>query len=116
MIMMMMFSKKACSCSLRKFYWHAAIIMENFSLFYSNDEDALMSYNDIRQFQMTWNMVDVNRKVHVSTAALSLITLISIVTNQVEPMKINVLFSDFNLCVSGALSLVVLVFTMTNQV
>ncbi|XP_074643734.1 sodium leak channel NALCN-like [Tubulanus polymorphus] len=44
-----------------------AIIMENFSLFYSNEEDALLSYNDIRQFQNTWNMVDVNRKgvVHV---------------------------------------------------
>lgn len=41
----------------------AAIIMENFSLFYSNEEDALLSYNDIRQFQNTWNMVDINRKV-----------------------------------------------------
>ncbi|KAK3094316.1 hypothetical protein FSP39_000242 [Pinctada imbricata] len=39
-----------------------AIIMENFSLFYSNEEDALLNYNDIRQFQNTWNMVDINRK------------------------------------------------------
>ncbi|CAH1782033.1 unnamed protein product [Owenia fusiformis] len=39
-----------------------AIIMENFSLFYSNEEDALLSYNDIRQFQNTWSLVDVNRK------------------------------------------------------
>ncbi|GFS24477.1 sodium leak channel non-selective protein-like, partial [Elysia marginata] len=39
-----------------------AIIMENFSLFYSNEEDALLSYNDIRQFQNTWNLVDINRK------------------------------------------------------
>ncbi|XP_046577854.1 LOW QUALITY PROTEIN: sodium leak channel non-selective protein-like [Haliotis rubra] len=39
-----------------------AIIMENFSLFYSNEEDALLSYNDIRQFQNTWNYVDINRK------------------------------------------------------
>jgi hypothetical protein len=37
--------------------------MENFSLFYSNEEDALLSYNDIRQFQSTWNLVDINRKV-----------------------------------------------------
>lgn len=36
--------------------------MENFSLFYSNEEDALLSYNDIRQFQNTWNCVDINRK------------------------------------------------------
>jgi hypothetical protein len=43
--------------------------MENFSLFYSNEEDALLSYNDIRQFQNTWNMVDINRKV----SSLSLI-------------------------------------------
>ena len=46
-----------------------AIIMENFSLFYSNEEDALLSYSDIRQFQATWNMVDVNRKVHVCMSA-----------------------------------------------
>lgn len=31
-------------------------------MFYSNEEDALLSYNDIRQFQNTWNIVDVNRK------------------------------------------------------
>ena len=29
-----------------------AIIMENFSLFYSNEEDALLSYADIRNFQV----------------------------------------------------------------
>lgn len=40
----------------------AAIIMENFSLFYSNEEDALMSYADIRNFQNTWNIVDVHQK------------------------------------------------------
>jgi len=52
--------------------WLSAIIMENFSLFYSNEEDALLSYNDIRQFQATWNMVDVNRKVHVRTTSICL--------------------------------------------
>ncbi|VDQ17114.1 unnamed protein product [Trichobilharzia regenti] len=40
--------------------------MENFSLFYSNDEDAIMSYNDIRNFQLAWNIIDVNRKVSIS--------------------------------------------------
>ena len=44
-----------------------AIIMENFSLFYSNEEDALLSYNDIRQFQNTWNLVDINRKGMIPT-------------------------------------------------
>ncbi|KAK7489326.1 hypothetical protein BaRGS_00019434, partial [Batillaria attramentaria] len=39
-----------------------AIIMENFSLFYSNEEDALLSYSDIRHFQNSWNLVDINRK------------------------------------------------------
>ena len=38
--------------------------MENFTLFYSNEEDALLNYGDIRQFQNTWNMVDVHRKVY----------------------------------------------------
>lgn len=36
--------------------------MENFSLFYSNEEDALLSYNDIRMYQNTWNNVDIDRK------------------------------------------------------
>lgn len=39
-----------------------AIIMENFSLFYSSEEDALLSYTDIRNFQNTWNMVDAQQK------------------------------------------------------
>ena len=37
--------------------------MENFSLFYSNEEDASLSHNDIRHFQNTWNLVDIARKV-----------------------------------------------------
>lgn len=36
--------------------------MENFSLFYSNEEDALLSYADIRNFQNTWNVVDNHQK------------------------------------------------------
>lgn len=48
------------------FILFVAIIMENFSLFYSNEEDALLGYNDIRQFQNTWNIVDIYRKVRSS--------------------------------------------------
>lgn len=36
--------------------------MENFSLFYSNEEDALLSYADIRNFQNTWNVVDIHQR------------------------------------------------------
>lgn len=36
--------------------------MENFSLFYSNEEDALLSYADIRNFQNTWNIVDSHQR------------------------------------------------------
>ncbi|KAI6238408.1 Four domain-type voltage-gated ion channel alpha-1 subunit [Aphelenchoides fujianensis] len=32
-----------------------AVIIENFSLFYSSEEDALLSYSDIRNFQLVWN-------------------------------------------------------------
>ncbi|KAL7671716.1 hypothetical protein ACOME3_006620 [Neoechinorhynchus agilis] len=39
-----------------------AIIMENFSLFYSNEEDALLSHTDVRHFQYVWNLVDSSRK------------------------------------------------------
>lgn len=37
--------------------------MENFSLFYSSEEDALLSYADIRNFQAIWNIVDTDQKV-----------------------------------------------------
>ena len=37
-------------------------VLENFSLFYSNEEDALLSYTDIRNFQTVWNMIDTGRK------------------------------------------------------
>lgn len=41
---------------------YSAIIMENFSLFYSSEEDALLSYADIRNFQHVWNKVDREQK------------------------------------------------------
>nr|XP_020754233.1 sodium leak channel non-selective protein [Odocoileus virginianus texanus] len=43
-----------------------AIIVENFSLFYSTEEDQLLSYNDLRHFQIIWNMVDDKREVRES--------------------------------------------------
>ncbi|CAF4143370.1 unnamed protein product, partial [Rotaria sordida] len=39
-----------------------AMSMENFSLFYSSEEDPLLSYTDIRHFQTVWNMIDTERK------------------------------------------------------
>ena len=39
-----------------------AVIIENFSLFYSSDEDSLISNTDLRDFQLTWNLVDKYRK------------------------------------------------------
>jgi hypothetical protein len=36
--------------------------MQNFSLFYSSEEDALLSYADIRNFQQVWNIVDMDQK------------------------------------------------------
>ncbi|XP_075245968.1 sodium leak channel NALCN-like isoform X2 [Convolutriloba macropyga] len=44
-----------------------AIIVENFSLFYSNDADALLSYNDIKMFQEKWKIVDRERKGYITT-------------------------------------------------
>jgi len=32
-------------------------------LFYSTEEDQLLSYNDLRHFQIIWNMVDDKREV-----------------------------------------------------
>ncbi|CAM9262063.1 unnamed protein product, partial [Lampetra planeri] len=45
-----------------------AIIVENFSLFYSTEEDQLLSYNDLRHFQITWNMVDDKREGLIPTS------------------------------------------------
>ncbi|KAB1267741.1 Sodium leak channel non-selective protein [Camelus dromedarius] len=45
-----------------------AIIVENFSLFYSTEEDQLLSYNDLRHFQIIWNMVDDKRETAFGTA------------------------------------------------
>lgn len=50
-----------------------AIIMENFSLFYSNEEDALLSYADIRNFQNTWNVVDIHQRGVIPVRRVSLI-------------------------------------------
>ncbi|KAI0978501.1 hypothetical protein GJ496_008670, partial [Pomphorhynchus laevis] len=44
-----------------------AIIMENFSLFYSNEEDALLSHMDVRHFQYVWNVIDTARKGSIPT-------------------------------------------------
>lgn len=46
-----------------RFISPSAIIVENFSLFYSTEEDQLLSYNDLRHFQIIWNMVDDKREV-----------------------------------------------------
>ena len=50
-----------------------AIIMENFSLFYSNEEDAMLSNADIRNFQNTWNIVDVNQRGMIPVSLLVLV-------------------------------------------
>ena len=55
--------------------FESAIIMENFRLFYSSDEDALLSYSDMRQFQISWNTVDTFRKV--SRACISFTRVIN---------------------------------------
>lgn len=52
-----------CVCVLISLFVSAAIIVENFSLFYSTEEDQLLSYNDLRHFQIIWNMVDDKREV-----------------------------------------------------
>lgn len=47
--------------------------MENFSLFYSNEEDALLSYADIRNFQNTWNIVDIHQRGVIPVRRVSVV-------------------------------------------
>lgn len=53
--------------------------MENFSLFYSNEEDALLSYADLRNFQNTWNIVDDNQRGIISVFKVTVIFFLRIV-------------------------------------
>ena len=50
-----------------------AVIIENFSLFYSSEEDAALSNHDLYQYQLTWNVVDQNRKGFITVRQARLI-------------------------------------------
>ncbi|XP_066250989.1 sodium leak channel NALCN isoform X4 [Euwallacea similis] len=69
-----------------------AIIMENFSLFYSNEEDALLSYADIRNFQNTWNVVDIHQRGVIPVKRVKFILRLLKGRLEVDPQKDRVLF------------------------
>ncbi|XP_028403824.1 sodium leak channel non-selective protein-like [Dendronephthya gigantea] len=50
-----------------------AVIIENFSLFYSSEEDAALSHQDLYQYQLTWNLVDQNRKGFITVRQARLV-------------------------------------------
>ena len=69
-----------------------AIIMENFSLFYSNEEDALLSYADIRNFQNTWNMVDILQRGMIPVKRVRFLIRLLKGRLEVDPEKDRLLF------------------------
>nr|CAD7571947.1 unnamed protein product [Timema californicum] len=69
-----------------------AIIMENFSLFYSNEEDALLSYADIRNFQNTWNVVDIHQRGVIPVRRVKFILRLLKGRLEVDPQKDRLLF------------------------
>ncbi|XP_037562258.1 sodium leak channel NALCN-like [Dermacentor silvarum] len=69
-----------------------AIIMENFSLFYSNEEDALLSYADIRNFQNTWNMVDIQQRGLIPIRRVKFVLRLLKGRLEVDPEKDRLLF------------------------
>ncbi|PAV69982.1 hypothetical protein WR25_10925 isoform D [Diploscapter pachys] len=69
-----------------------AIIMENFSLFYSSEEDALLSYNDIRNFQLVWNMVDKEQKGSIPVERVKFLLRLLKGRLEVDPEKDRILF------------------------
>ncbi|XP_076223619.1 sodium leak channel non-selective protein na [Nomia melanderi] len=69
-----------------------AIIMENFSLFYSNEEDALLSYADIRNFQNTWNVVDNHQKGVIPMKRVKFILRLLKGRLETDPQKDRLLF------------------------
>ena len=78
------------TCNLTLF--DSAIIMENFSLFYSNEEDALLSYADIRNFQNTWNVVDVNQRGVIPVRKVKFVLRLLKGRLEVDPQKDRLLF------------------------
>ncbi|KHJ81763.1 hypothetical protein OESDEN_18549, partial [Oesophagostomum dentatum] len=69
-----------------------AIIMENFSLFYSSEEDALLSYADIRNFQQVWNIVDAEQKRSIPTRRVKFLLRLLRGRLEVDPNKDRLLF------------------------
>uniref|UniRef100_A0A183C3H4 Sodium leak channel NALCN n=1 Tax=Globodera pallida TaxID=36090 RepID=A0A183C3H4_GLOPA len=69
-----------------------AIIMENFSLFYSSEEDALLSYADIRNFQQVWNIVDVEQKGQIPVDRVKFLLRLLRGRLEVDPNKDRLLF------------------------
>ncbi|XP_014211525.1 sodium leak channel non-selective protein [Copidosoma floridanum] len=69
-----------------------AIIMENFSLFYSNEEDALLSYADIRNFQNTWNIVDIHQRGVIPVRRVKFILRLLKGRLETDPQKDRLLF------------------------
>ncbi|CAI5447137.1 unnamed protein product [Caenorhabditis angaria] len=69
-----------------------AIIMENFSLFYSSEEDALLSYADIRNFQYVWNMVDQEQKRTIPVGRVKFLLRLLKGRLEVDPEKDRILF------------------------
>jgi sodium leak channel non-selective protein len=66
--------------------------MENFSLFYSNEEDALLSYADIRNFQNTWNVVDIHQRGLIPVKRVKFILRLLKGRLEVDPQKDRLLF------------------------
>ncbi|KJH52789.1 hypothetical protein DICVIV_00996 [Dictyocaulus viviparus] len=71
---------------------HDSIIMENFSLFYSSEEDALLSYADIRNFQLVWNMVDREQKRSIPVGRVKFLLRLLKGRLEVDPEKDKILF------------------------
>ena len=66
--------------------------MENFSLFYSNEEDALLSYADIRNFQNTWNLVDLSQRGMIPISRVRFVLRLLKGRLEVDPNKDRLLF------------------------
>ncbi|KAI6201288.1 Sodium leak channel non-selective protein [Aphelenchoides besseyi] len=70
-----------------------AIIMANFSLFYANEEgNALLSYSDIRNFQLVWNAVDIDQRGVIPVRRVKFLLRLLKGRLEVDPTKDRLLF------------------------
>ena len=67
-----------------------AVVIENFSIFYSTDDDPIMSQQDIQCFQNTWNLCDNDKSGYMSLIRAKVVLRLlqgGLALEKIKPLK-----------------------------